>query len=638
MDVLTSFLGREGFLPHGYCFTWSPGLLWSMVGADATIALAYFSIPLGIFSFVRQRGDPSLRLVAGLFCGFIFACGLTHVMDVWTIWRPDYGLQALSKLGTAAISLATAIVLWRLIPSALRIPSVHQLQSVIDSLEAEVSQRRSAQDSLADTQQSLAVTLASIEAGFIATDRDGRVTRLNATAETLLGWPEAEALGQSRWSVLVREDRPVEMTQLNPVDVMLRDGVTIDTAHRITVIARGGQRRPAEVKAALIHTPDGTVRGVAIVLRDLTRQLLAEAATERLAALVESSEDAIISKSLGGIIQTWNPGAESLFGYTAQEATGKSIQMLIPPDRADEEVAILARVARGERVETFDTVRQRKGGGLLDVSITISPIRDQGGRVVGASKIARDISQRKRQDDELRRSNAELEQFAYVASHDLQEPLRMVVSYSELLAQRYQGKLDQKADKYIHYAVDGARRMQRLVADLMAYSRVGSQGKPLVPVDAGAVLQRVLKVLKQSASAAGATIDAQPLPTVLADELQLEQLLQNLIGNAIKFRGETPLHISVGALRQHQRWEFFVKDNGIGIEPQYADRIFQMFQRLHERGKYEGSGIGLAIVKRIVERHGGQIQVESAPGQGATFQFTLRAVPGALDPNPAADV
>ena len=335
-----------------------------------------------------------------------------------------------------------------------------------------------------------------------------------------------------------------------------------------------------------------------------------------------------------------NHRAETLFGYSRDELLGQPIELLVPlPHRAAHPALVseyLQHPAPRAMGAGRDLTALRKDGTEVAVEIGLSPMATPDGVFTLASVV--DITERKRQDDELRRSNAELEQFAYVASHDLQEPLRMVVSYSELLAQRYQGKLDEKADKYIHYAVDGARRMQRLVADLMAYSRVGSQGKPQVPVDAGAVLQRVLKVLKQSASAAGATIDAQPLPTVLADELQLEQLLQNLIGNAIKFRGETPLHISVGALRQHQRWEFFVKDNGIGIEPQYADRIFQMFQRLHERGKYEGSGIGLAIVKRIVERHGGQIQVESAPGQGATFQFTLRAVPGALDPNPAADV
>jgi light-regulated signal transduction histidine kinase (bacteriophytochrome) len=203
----------------------------------------------------------------------------------------------------------------------------------------------------------------------------------------------------------------------------------------------------------------------------------------------------------------------------------------------------------------------------------------------------------------------------------------MVASYTELLGQRYRGKLDDKADKYIHYAVDGAKRMQQLVADLLAYSRVGSQGKPLVAVDAGAVVKGVLHVLAQPLQSAGAVVEVGPLPTVLADEPQLRQLLQNLVGNALKFRGDAAPRIAIDAQLVDDRWLFRVHDNGIGIDMQYAARIFEMFQRLHERGKYEGSGIGLAIAKRIVERHGGRIWIESALGAGTTFHFTLLPEP-----------
>ena len=236
------------------------------------------------------------------------------------------------------------------------------------------------------------------------------------------------------------------------------------------------------------------------------------------------------------------------------------------------------------------------------------------------------ITERKRRDDELRRSNADLEQFAYIASHDLQEPLRMVASYTELLEERYKGRLDERADKYIFYAVDGAKRMQRLVADLLAFSRVGSQGKPLKPVDTAAVLAEVLRVLGPRLREAGADVQADTLPPVMADEDQLYQLLQNLVGNALKFRSEAPPCIRISAVREGDAWRFAVADNGIGIEPQYSERIFQMFQRLHERGRYEGSGIGLSIVKRILERHGGRIWLQSTPGQGSTFFFTLPAL------------
>jgi light-regulated signal transduction histidine kinase (bacteriophytochrome) len=243
-----------------------------------------------------------------------------------------------------------------------------------------------------------------------------------------------------------------------------------------------------------------------------------------------------------------------------------------------------------------------------------------------------DVTERKnatrelaRYTQELKRSNEELQQFAYVASHDLQEPLRMVSSYTDLLAQRYQGKLDERADKYIYYAVDGAQRMQRLLADLLAYSRVASQGRPLQPVSAEAVVKRVVDALAGAIRRANASVTIGALPAVRADEAQLGQLFQNLLGNALKFHGDAPLLVEIGATPLNERWQFSVKDNGIGIDSKHKDRIFQMFQRLHERGKYEGSGVGLAIAKRIAERHGGRIWLESEPQVGSTFFFTLQA-------------
>jgi signal transduction histidine kinase len=230
-----------------------------------------------------------------------------------------------------------------------------------------------------------------------------------------------------------------------------------------------------------------------------------------------------------------------------------------------------------------------------------------------------------RKVEELARSNRELEQFAYVASHDLQEPLRMVASYTELLGERYRGKMDEQADKFIGYAVDGAKRMQRLIHDLLAYARVSSQAKPLQPTDASAVLARVLADLRPviERNKAEIVIVNEKLPVIRADELQLGQVLQNLIGNAIKFHGEKPPRVEISAAIDGGMWNFAVADDGIGISAEGSDRIFQMFQRLHTRDEYEGSGIGLTIAKRIVERHGGRIWFDSTPGKGTTFHFTM---------------
>ena len=225
---------------------------------------------------------------------------------------------------------------------------------------------------------------------------------------------------------------------------------------------------------------------------------------------------------------------------------------------------------------------------------------------------------------ELRRSNAELEQFAYVASHDLQEPLRMVASYCQLLQRRYSGKLDKDADEFIGFAVEGAERMRQLVNDLLTYSRVGTKGKPFVEVAMEQVLDHALANLAVAIEEAGARVTHDRLPVVFGDPVQLGQLLQNLIGNAVKFRGDSPPEIHLGAGREDGRWLIWVRDNGIGIEPQYIDRIFLIFQRLHTRQQYPGTGIGLAVCKKIVERHDGRIWVESEPGRGSRFCFTLR--------------
>lgn len=239
------------------------------------------------------------------------------------------------------------------------------------------------------------------------------------------------------------------------------------------------------------------------------------------------------------------------------------------------------------------------------------------------AQLQQEIVAREEVQRALQRSNTELEQLAYVASHDMQEPLRMVASYLQLVAQRYQGKLDADADEFIGFAVDGAKRMQALINDLLSYSRVGTKARPFASTDCEALLATAISDLGVAIAETGARITHGPLPVVMADAMQLAHLFQNLLGNAIKFHGAEPPQVHIEAEVDGDDWRFSVRDNGIGIAPEYFDRIFVLFQRLHGRREYSGTGIGLALCKKIVERHGGRIWVESSPGAGSVFRFTI---------------
>ena len=349
-------------------------------------------------------------------------------------------------------------------------------------------------------------------------------------------------------------------------------------------------------------------------------------------SLIEASLDPLVTIGHEGKITDVNTSTELVTGYSRDVLIGTDFtDYFTEPEKAE---TGYKEVFNEGSVSDYALEIRHRNGSITPVLYNASVYKDESGKVIGIFAAARDITERKKTEEvlklkleELRRSNEELEQFAYVSSHDLQEPLRMISSYLQLLQRRYQGKLDDKADKYIYFAVDGAARMQVLINDLLEFSRVTSRAVEPEPTDSELVLNQVLSNLDLYIKESKATVSHDPLPEVMVDSTQLAQVFQNLIANGIKFHREGAPQIRISAERKASEWLFSVQDNGIGIDPQYSENIFEVFKRLHKKEEYSGTGIGLAVCKKIVERHGGRIWVESELGKGSTFYFTLPISP-----------
>jgi PAS domain S-box-containing protein len=449
-----------------------------------------------------------------------------------------------------------------------------------------------------------------------------------------------EAWGDSSWPRAIREKRIISS---NEASTLVPEGhVGIGRHISLPLLYQGeaiGLLQVANKETgytdADIHTLETMASHIAPILSArLQRQRAQEAlrAGERfLASIFSSILDGICVLDTDMNILRVNATMEKWYAHALPLVGRKCYEVYHGRSAPCEQCPSIQTLRTGQAAYEVSPLRDEKGEIIGWFDLYSFPLVDADtGQITGVIEYVRDISARKQAEDELQktlvdleRSNKELEQFAYVASHDLQEPLRMVSSYTQLLARRYHGKLDADADDFINYAVDGAERMQRLINDLLTFSRVGTRGKPFAPTDCEVLLTQTLDNLKMTIQETGAVITHEPLPPIIADDTQMAQLFQNLIGNALKFRRKSLPHIHLKAEFQGKEWLFSVRDNGIGIPPEFFDRIFIIFQRLHGREDYTGTGIGLAICKRIVERHGGRIWVESQVGEGSTFYFTI---------------
>jgi len=507
--VLNHFLSTQ-YIPHGHCYLWQTGLVWLHVSADLLIAIAYFSIPITLFYFVRQQQEHPFKKILVLFSLFIFSCGTTHLLAIWTLWHPDYWMSGTIKAITALISVYTAIELISFFPLALSLPNPQVLEQVNQDLAQQIESRKQVESELEQERSFLQAVLNSLSVGVVACDERGILTLFNQASENLFG--RLKPLPSNKWSQHYGLYELDEKTLLKDENLPLSRAYNGETFTNVEFVRIANNSKPLTLlsNGCPILDPQGQTRGAVVTIRDITQSQQTE-----------------------------------------------------------------------QRLKNLNA--------------------------------------------ELLLSNQELENFAYVASHDLREPLRMVTSFTQLLAQRYTSQLDDEADKIIGFAVDGAKRMEILIEDLLLYSRIGKDPKPLKTIACNLVWETVKSNLQLLIKDTNTTIEVKPLPQIVGDESQLVQLFQNLVSNAITYRSMSNPKIEISAEAHNSGWLFSIEDNGIGIDPRNFQRIFDIFQRLHPKEKYSGTGIGLAICKKIVERHGGKIWVKSEIGQGSTFRFTLNS-------------
>jgi len=469
---------------------------------------------------------------------------------------------------------------------------------------------------------------------MVVVNQAGEIVLLNLQAEKRFGYHRDELVGQKVKNIIPEgfaERLIADGTRTAAEALAQQIGTGIELYGR----RKDGTEFPIEIMLSPLESAEGVL--VTAAIRDISVRKAAErhvAQMEgRYRGLLEAAPDAMVVVNQAGEIVLLNVQAEKQFGYRRDELVGQKVKNIIPEGFAERLIADGTRTAAEALAQQIGTgielYGRRKDRSDFPIEIMLSPLESPEGILVTAA--IRNITERKRSEQhlvetvaELNRSNDELEQFAYVASHDLQEPLRMVASYTQLLAERYKGRLDSDADEFIAYAVDGSNRMQVLIQDLLAYSRAGTNGKTLHKISSDHALKEALTNLRATIQESGAVVTHDLLPIITTDGTQLAQIFQNLVGNAVKYHGAAAPRVHVSAAKNGgNEWIFSVRDNGLGIDPQYFDRIFVLFQRLHGQTEFKGTGIGLAICKKMLERLGGRIWVESEPEKGSTFRFAL---------------
>jgi PAS domain S-box-containing protein len=505
------------------------------------------------------------------------------------------------------------------------------------SLHRAELQRREVEEALQRASEEVFDLYNNAPCGYHSLDEQEYFVQVNDTELHWLGYTREELIGTRRFPDVITAESLAVFQKNFPV--LLERG-SIENLE-FDMVRKDGTTFPVLLNASAVRDTEGRFVRSRSTLFDMTERTKAEVALKKLAAIVESTDDAVIGKTLEGIITSWNRGAQQIYGYTAGEVIGKSISILVPDQRNDEVPAILSRIARGERISHYDTVRRRKDGTLINVALTISPISNAAGTVVGASAIARDVTELKAAEEritnlnirlqeharELETVNRELEAFSYSVSHDLRAPLRSIQGFANILEDEHGPKLGPEGLRLLEIIKRSSTQMGQLIDDLLSFSRVSRTKLSLRETPMTDLVRSTFEELMVHNGGRRVEFVANDLPPAYCDPAMVKQILANLLSNALKFtqKRDDGGKIEVGGTPSGEVNEYYVRDNGVGFDMKYVEKLFGVFQRLHKAKDFEGTGVGLAIVQRIVTRHGGTVRAVSGPDAGATFYFTLPA-------------
>jgi len=681
MNFFKSLFSADGFMPHGHCYFWNPGVLWLHIASDAFIALAYYSIPFTLVYFIRKRRDVPFNWMFLCFAIFIIACGTTHVLEILVIWHPIYWLQGAVKAVTALVSVPTAILLVKLLPQALTLPSPAALKTANLKLEREITERQRAEDAVRrlndELEQRVAERTRQLEAINETMVQEAgerrRVEQKSRENEKLLQAIIDNSLAviyvkdlQGRYLLVNR--RFIEIFHLGEETVIGRTDHDFFKKEAADAF-RAMDARVAAANCALteeetapqddgLHTyvsvksplwdADGKPYAVFGVSTDITERNQAE---ERVKTSLKEVNDLKAALDEHAIVAITDPQGKityvndkfcAISKYSREELLGQDHRLINSGYHPKEFIRDLWTTITQGRVWHGEIKNKAKDDSFYWVDTTIVPFLNEDGKPRQYVAIRADITERKnaaveiahlnaelearvtRRTAELEAANQELEAFSYSVSHDLRAPLRAINGFADIVLKDYAAQLPGDAQDFLKRVRDGGQRMGQLIDDLLAFSRLSRQAVSRQRVNAGRIVQEVLDELKPQREGRNLELQVGELPSCQADPVLLKQVWVNLLSNAIKYtRDRAPAIVEVGCARENGENIYFVRDNGVGFNMQYVNKLFGVFQRLHRSEDFEGTGVGLAIVQRIIRRHGGRVWAEAKVNHGAVFHFTL---------------